>query len=189
MGQWDEWIYLQWLTNSTSHKLVISPITLQIKRYIYFRSKNIFLIMHENSALMSHGRAVQSSLQGVSGCIVPAGMASGEDMLRTNQIAILVFPLSTGNIAKCRLPHYIWWHEKLLCKTNFEADLWRCDYGDVICGIIEASRDIISEVRLAGLIINNTRYEPLGGREAHEIWMMDALSLATRLQAMNSIDA
>lgn len=85
MGQWDEWIYLQWLTNSTSHKLVISPITLQIKRYIYFRSKNIFLIMHENSALMSHGRAVQSSLQGVSGCIVPAGMASGEDMLRTNQ--------------------------------------------------------------------------------------------------------
>lgn len=85
MGQWVEWIYLQWLTNSTSHKLVISPITLQIKRYIYFRSKNIFLIMHENSALMSYGRAVQSSLQGVSGCIVPAGVPSGEDMLRTNQ--------------------------------------------------------------------------------------------------------
>lgn len=34
---------------------------------------------------MSHGRAVQSSLQEVSGCSVPAGMPSGEDMLRANQ--------------------------------------------------------------------------------------------------------
>lgn len=137
MGQWDEWIYLQWLTNSTSHKLVISPITLQIKRYIYFRSKNIFLIMHENSALMSHSRAVQSSLQGVSGCIVPAGMASGEDMLRTNQIAILVFPLSTGNALDtgqyCKVQiatlHLVTWKAALQDKFRswpVKMWLWRC---------------------------------------------------------------
>lgn len=38
------------------------------ERDVYFKSKNMFLIMDENSALMAHSGAVQSSIRGVSGC-------------------------------------------------------------------------------------------------------------------------
>lgn len=55
------------------------------KRDAYFKSKNMFLIIHEISALMAQSRAVQSSTQGVSGCSTPAGLPLGDNVLRGNQ--------------------------------------------------------------------------------------------------------
>lgn len=55
------------------------------KRDVYFKSKNMYLIIHEASALMARSTAVQSSIQGVSGCSAPAGPPPGGDVLRENQ--------------------------------------------------------------------------------------------------------
>lgn len=87
------------------------------KRDVYFKSKNMYLIIHEKSALMAHSRAVQSSIQRASGCNAPAGLPPGDGVLRENQTpnrhtcALLVHRQFIRHrstqieVAQLRLPH------------------------------------------------------------------------------------